>query len=160
MYNKYLYDAKNETYSTCLFSQFVSVLKHQIFLQNYRPYAYDVKISLRPSLGGHSITRKLCSCPQQITSAYKAMALSPNMAARWCRWHKVYCKLWGWFWRIWRYPYLFNGVLNLLQLGIVMKFMLQWILVIKNTDITKSRYNSNFLKFKISLYVIVFATRI
>ena len=42
-------------------------------------------------------------------------------------------------------------------------WVIQWTLVIKNTDKTKSRYNKvNFLvpKFKISLYFIIFATRI
>ena len=39
---------------------------------------------IAPSLGGHRVTRKcICQrCTQKITSVYKAMALSPNTAAR------------------------------------------------------------------------------
>ena len=54
----------------------------------YRPYAYDVIISWRPRLGVNRITSKsscqICASHtwSRITSAYKAMALTPNMAAR------------------------------------------------------------------------------
>ena len=65
----------------------------------YRPYAYDITMLWRTRLGVNRITRK-SSCQKcasrtwsQITSAYKAMALTPQHGGAMTSMHMVYCTL-------------------------------------------------------------------